>query len=115
MDYERVCGRASLRGEDPCDGVGIECMCAESVDSFRGEGDETAFAEDVGGVSEGLRIGGEGVHADDGHRVGKDIVGRSPEVRVVARSVLQDGCLTSCAAGGKLAPGASAAGKAVAA
>lgn len=61
-------GRALLGDEDACDGFCAEGVGPETVDRFRGEGDEAAIAEEFGGLDDVSGVGGVEVksHKDSG-------------------------------------------------
>ena len=62
MNDQRIVCRALLCSEDALDGGAIERMRAESVDRFRGEGDETATAKARGGTCNDAPIGILGIN-----------------------------------------------------
>jgi hypothetical protein len=51
MNDDRVVRRAALGFENARHGSGIERVRAKAVNRFRGKGDQTAAAENVGGGS----------------------------------------------------------------
>jgi hypothetical protein len=60
VDNEGTGGGSALDGVDAGYSFGIEGVGAETVDSFGGEGDQAAGAEEPGGVVDFAGIGGLG-------------------------------------------------------
>src|SRR5438105_3928895 len=58
MNDERVPVGAILCDENPANGVRIERVCAETVDRFSRERDETAVAKNFGGAGDGIMVVG---------------------------------------------------------
>ena len=50
MDDDRICRRATFSGENRFDRSGIERIGAEAIDCFGGKGDQSAAAQNRGGL-----------------------------------------------------------------
>jgi hypothetical protein len=60
VDDERAGGGPAFDSVDAGHGFGVEGVGSETVDSFGGEGDEAAGAEELGGMVDFAGIGGVG-------------------------------------------------------
>jgi hypothetical protein len=57
MHYDRIPGGALLGGKDASNRFMVEGICAEAVDRFSGQSDETARGEDAGGSVQSVECG----------------------------------------------------------